>query len=226
MTLPRPLLSMMIWGVVGLGPLAADWVCAQSSSMFGSPDRRPPLTLAGTSWSYIELEPPREIKLNDIVTVVVDETAQVISEGEVNRRLQSNLNATLGKWLQLSNLDLKPANLADGPLAVDGRLNSQFQAQSEIEAREGMKLRIAAHVVDVRPNGNLIIEGRRTFVHNDERWEISVSGVVRPMDVLPNNTILSEDIAELHVFKRESGQVRDGYRRGWLLRLIDENRPF
>lgn len=206
--------------------LGSTWARAQSSSLFGPPDRRPPLTLSGTSWSFIELEPPRDIKLNDIVTVIVDETAQVISEGEINRRLQSNVNATLGKWLQMSNLDITPAELANGPLAVDGRLNSQFQAQSELEAREGMKLRIAAHVVDVRPNGNLILEGRRTFVHNDEHWEISVSGVVRPIDVLPNNTILSEDVAELHVYKRESGQVRDGYRRGWLLRLIDENRPF
>ena len=43
-----------------------------------------------------------------------------------------------------------------------------------------------------------------------------------PQDVLPNRTVLSEDVTELHVDKDERGHVRDGYRRGWLYKLIDK----
>jgi flagellar L-ring protein precursor FlgH len=44
--------------------------------------------------------------------------------------------------------------------------------------------------------------------------------------VLPNNTIRSEQVAELRVSKRETGQVRDAYRRGWFLRWMDTFSPF
>jgi flagellar L-ring protein FlgH len=49
----------------------------------------------------------------------------------------------------------------------------------------------------------------------------SLSGVVRREDVHPDNTVLSQNIAELMVEKKEIGNVRDGYRRGWLTRLYD-----
>ena len=53
-----------------------------------------------------------------------------------------------------------------------------------------------------------------------------MSGIVRREDVLPNNTILSEDVAELNIEKVETGHVRDGYKRGWLLRWLDNVGPF
>jgi flagellar L-ring protein precursor FlgH len=89
-----------------------------------------------------------------------------------------------------------------------------------------MKFRISCRVVDIRPNGNLVIEGRRTVHNNSEVWEQSLTGEVRPKDVLPNNTVLSENVAELRIDKREAGHVRDGYRRGWLLKWLDKWQPF
>ena len=85
-----------------------------------------------------------------------------------------------------------------------------------------MKFRISARVVDIRPNGHLVLEAHETVHQNEDTWERSISGIIRPEDVLPNNTVLSEDIAELQIFKRERGHVRDGYRRGWLYLLIDK----
>ena len=80
-------------------------------------------------------------------------------------------------------------------------------------------------------NGRLgaMVYGRtadETIQLNEEIWEQSLSGIVRRDDVLPNNTVLSEDIAELRIMKREVGSVRDGYRRGWFLRILDRYQPF
>ena len=81
-------------------------------------------------------------------------------------------------------------------------------------------------MVDIRPNGNLVIEGRRTIRNNNEVWEQALTGVIRAGDVMPNNTVLSENIAEMRVYKREAGNVRDGYRRGWLMKWLDAYQPF
>lgn len=211
---------------VALATVVASAAHAQSSSLLGDPSRRAPLTLAGTSWGYIEVQPPRELRLHDIITVIVDEKSQLISEGEVNQRMQSNINAVLQQWMKLENGDLKPDPFYDGTPGIQAILNSQRRGQSELEARDGLKFSIAAEVVDIRPNGNLVLEAHKEIKNNEDVWNYSLTGIVRPQDVLPNNTVLSEDLAEQRIYKRETGMVRDGYRRGWLLKLIDEYRPF
>ena len=108
---------------------------------------------------------------------------------------------------------------------VAGQYNSRFRSQADLETLDAMTFTIAAKVVDIRPNGNLVIEARRTIENNAEIWEQSLTGTIRREDVSPDNKVLSEDVAELRIKKRESGQVRDGYRRGWLTRLFDKLQP-
>jgi flagellar L-ring protein precursor FlgH len=170
---------------------------------------------------YQAQEPLKTIKLNDLVTIIVDEKTQVVSEADIQRRKQAQMNAQLKNWVELRNFSLKNAPQKDGTPHVNGTLQAQFRAQAELETRDGMKLRITTRVVDIRPNGHLVLEGHQTIRNNDEQWDRSISGIVRPEDILPNNTVLSEDVAELHIAKREQGQVRDGYRRGWFYRLLD-----
>ena len=81
-------------------------------------------------------------------------------------------------------------------------------------------------VVDVRPNGNLVLEAHKHVQQNNEIFDASLSGVVRRQDVLPNNTVLSEDVAELSIFKKEQGHIRDSWRRGWLWLFMDRHKPF
>jgi flagellar L-ring protein precursor FlgH len=101
-----------------------------------------------------------------------------------------------------------------------------MQSQAVFEAKDSMKLQIACNVVDIRPNGNLIIEGRRTIKNNEDTWEYSLGGEIRAEDVLPNNTVLSQNVSNMRLVKREEGHVRDGYRRGWFLQWLDKYQPF
>ena len=221
-TFRRTVLAASMLAALGLARSAA----AQSSSLYGSPDHRAPLTLANDSWLYQKVEPPKELQLNDIITVVVDEKSQMISEGQVDQRQQASLKARVLNWIKLDGFGIKPAPQVDGDPQLTTSLTSQNRAESEIESRDALRFRIAARVVDVWPNGNLVLEARRSVKVNDEEWEQSLIGVIRREDVLPNNTVLSEDIDNLRLYKRENGQVRDGYRRGWLLKAIDRVKPF
>lgn len=208
--------------VAFLGAQAA----AQSSSLYGCPQQRQPLTLPTYSWTYQPTQEPREIKIRDLITVVVDEKSQVISEGEVDRRKKADLSMVLKDWLKLDGLSVLPAPQNHGDPAISGSVDSKYRAESELETRDAMKFRIASEVVDIRPNGLLVIEGHRTIRNNEEVWEMSLSGLVRPEDVLPNNSVLSESVADLRIYKREAGHIRDGYRRGWMLEWLDRHQPF
>jgi flagellar L-ring protein precursor FlgH len=195
-----------------------------SSSLFGSPQRRQALTLAEYSWTY-----PKEVdevRLNDLITVIVDEKSAVISEGEMDRKKKAHGDLILKDWILLKGLAAIPDPQTLGDPHIRGEVDNKMRSEAGLETRDSMKFRIACRVADIRPNGNLVIEGRRTVRNNLEVWEQSLTGEVRPKDVLPNNTVLSENVADLRIEKREAGHVRDGYRRGWLLRWLDRWQPF
>ena len=101
-----------------------------------------------------------------------------------------------------------------------------MRSEATLETRDSMKFRIACHVVDIRPNGNLVIEGRHTIQNNEEQWDCAVTGEVRPEDIKPDNSVQSENVADLRISKQERGHVRDGYRRGWVLEWLDRYQPF
>ena len=89
-----------------------------------------------------------------------------------------------------------------------------------------MKYRIAATVVDILPNGTLILEAHKSIRSNTEVWEYSLTGRIRSQDVSGNNTVNSENIADLYIAKREQGKIQDSTKRGFITRFYDFFLPF
>lgn len=206
----------------------ATSLVAQDSSLLNRPPQTqstPPLSLQDSSFMFQQPQPPKTLRLNDIVTIVVNVNSRVLSEGEMDARKRAQLDAVLSDWIKFSGGDLIPDAQRRGDPRVSGQYNSRFRAEGDLESRDSMTFTIAAKVVDIRPNGNLVIEARRTIENNSEMWQQSLTGTIRREDVSPDNKVLSEDVAELRIRKRETGQVRDAYRRGWLTRFFDMFQP-
>jgi len=216
--------------ILMLAVAAAAEAWAQDSSLLNDSRQQRPLTLANYSWTYQTVEPPPKIQLHDLITVDVDVKSQVISEGEVDRRKKANADAVLKDWIMLDWLSIFPSPQSRGDPKIDASLNNKYKAESELETRDAMQFRITCSVVDIRPNGNLIIEGRTSIRNNTEVWDLSLTGEIRPEDVVKNgplqNSVPSKKVANLRICKREAGHVRDGYRRGWFLRWLDTYQPF
>lgn len=205
--------------------MAAD-ASAQSGSLYARAARQRPWNAKELSFIYQEHEPPKEYQLRDIVVVLVDENTRVLSEGDIDRKKKANGSMTLSDWVGLDGWAIRPDPQTTGSPTVSGKMENKYKAESEMETRESLKLTVACTVVDIRPNGLLVLEGHRSININSEQWEISLGGMVRSEDILPNNTVLSEKIADMRLDKREAGHVRDGYRRGWLQKWLDRYQPF
>jgi len=210
---------------LALAALAAD-APAQSGSLFKKAARQRPLTAKDTSFIYQELEPPKEYKVHDIVTVMVDESTRVLSDGEMEGKKKADGSMTLSDWIGIHGWSIRPDPQSAGDPTVSGKVENKYKAEGELETRESLKLTITCSVVDIRPNGLLILEGHRSIHVNNEQWEVSLGGMIRAEDVLPNNTVLSEDVADMRLIKREAGHVRDRYRRGWMQKWLDKYQPF
>ena len=105
-------------------------------------------------------------------------------------------------------------------------MDNKLRAEGNLETTDSLKFRIACSVVDIRPNGNIVLEGHSTVKNNEEVWDYALTGEIRPDSILPNNTVLSENVADMKIVKRETGHVRDSYRRGWALEWLDKWQPF
>lgn len=199
---------------------------AQTSSIFSPTDPRRGITLTEYSWTYQKANEPHPIRLHDILTVLVQEKSVVISEGQMDRKKKAYGDLKLPNWILFKGLSMVPDPQTLGEPHVRGEVDNKMRSQANLETRDSMTLQIACNVVDIRPNGNLIIEGRRTIKNNEDTWEYSLNGEIRAEDVLPNNTVLSQNVSNLRLVKREEGHVRDGYRRGWFLEWLDKYQPF
>jgi flagellar L-ring protein precursor FlgH len=203
---------------------------AQDGSLFLRPAQTPNgLTLENSSFMFQQLPPesiPRQLKEHDIITIIVDYRSRFLSEGNGQARKTQNIQAILQEWVRLDNGDLKPALMNDGEPGIAAQNNSQNRSQSDLELRDTMSFRIAAEIVDIQPNGNLVIEAHQTLRNNEERWRISLTGIVRRESIQPDRTVSSDAIYDLNIDKEEIGQVRDGYARGWLLKWYDKYKPF
>jgi len=177
------------------------------------------------SWIYIDPPQPQEIKLHDIVTIIVDEKSEVIMNSRFNRQRQSKLKAELKEFVRIG----QGGNLAPAALnapTIDAQLQGTLNSTGQLTDQEGIKYRIAATVVDVLPNGVLQLEARKKIQTQDDISEYTLTGELRATDVNPDNTASSENIASLNIVKQQKGRVYDSTKRNWGYRLYDLLSPF
>ena len=222
--LSRLALGVGGWAVLaGSISLAASQPAPFNSGVF--PDGNRPRKLNEYSWIHVEQPEPRLVKVHDIVTIVVDEKSEVTLNSRYNRQRNGILKAEIKEFLRIDSAgNLAPAAL-DGP-KIDTQLQSRLQSMGQVTDQEGIRYRIAATVVDVLPNGNLVLEARKAIRTNDDVWEYQLTGMIRSQDINNDNTALSENVANLSIEKTQRGKVFDATQRTWGLRLYDWLFPF
>lgn len=176
---------------------------------------------------YVPIPPPQQIRKHDIITVRVDITARMESDGNSEMRRSANYDLALTDWIIVNWFRwIKPSPQSNGDPRISGSLNRQNRAEGDVDTSERLQFNIATEVRDIYPNGNLLLGGGNFVRTNNEVWKVSMTGICRPKDIGPNNTILSSNILNLKIDKAEHGQVRDAYRRGWFTRWFERYHPF
>jgi len=229
----RPLCLVFVVSVISWDSLLNDVAKAQDASLLlvppPAPKQKVGLTLENSSFIYRKLPPEaelRELQLNDIITVLVDYKSALQSDGDANSKKTASFNAVLSDWLRFDGKNILPAPQNNGDPKITGALTSQFKTQADIQQKDALTFKIAASVVDIRPNGNLVIEARTEIQNDDEVWEKSLTGVVRRQSIGPDRTVRYDDVAEGRIRNRKKGFVHDSTNRGWLVRWYDEVKPF
>jgi flagellar L-ring protein FlgH len=159
--------------------------------------------------------------IGDIVTIVVSESLSAVASGATNTSRKSSAQSQIAALAGTLSAASRLAN----PLTVAG--NQQLQSQGQTSRNMTLTTTLSARVVEISPNGMLVVEGTRDIAVNSEKQSITVRGSIRPADLSPANTILSTQVADLHVQVNGKGVVGDAIRRPhFLYRLLLGLLPF
>ena len=158
----------------------------------------------------------RARNVGDILTITVQESHSVKNEEKVERRNDTSLSARLESYA-LSDKTFQSNTLPK----IDIRKETDFNGEAKQNSGSDVRASIAVVVVDVQPNGNLVVAGTRSVTVNDETRTLRVSGLVRPLDVTNNNTVGSAQVADARIsITGEGGNTRQ-VTRGPVGQLFD-----
>jgi len=110
--------------------------------------------------------------------------------------------------------------------AVAGNVSDSFKGDGSTTRTGTLVGTITAKVIEVMPNGNLILESRKELTINNEKQILILKGMVRPDDIALDNSISSGKIADAQVYFAGDGVVQSKQRGGWLVSILDVIWPF
>lgn len=189
------------------------------------PDRVSPLfAAADQSWVGGSADLFRDVRARkggDLVTVKIAINDRASLNNSSNRSRKAAANADLGFTYDMMGVVGADIN---GGGAV--KSDSTASGQGSTSRSERIELSVAAVVTSVLPNGYLMIEGSQEVLVNFEQRRLHVAGVIRPSDIMPDNTISYEKIAEARISYGGKGRITEVQQPGWAHRLWDRITPF
>ncbi len=164
-------------------------------------------------------------RVGDIVTVVIQENNGTSRNNNTTTARSSSVDASVSSFLY-------PAT-ATGLLSKKGQLpamsfsgKNAFNGGGSIANSEIIAAQIAVKVIDVLPNGNLVVEGRRQTEFSGEKLDAVLRGTVRSDDVTTTNSVFSFNIADASIQYTSHGALTDSQKKGWFTTVWDKVSPF
>jgi flagellar L-ring protein precursor FlgH len=162
----------------------------------------------------------RAEKIGDLVTITISESTSATDQSSTQTQKKLNTDGTVSvsgflEWIAgfppviepIKDLTFTPAE--------------QFSGQGKVSASGAFTTRITATVVDILPNGNLVIEGTRDITIAKDTATLGIRGVIRPQDITSGNSIQSNMIADMEITYQGEGIVAERQHDGILSRIFN-----
>lgn len=188
----------------------------------------PPITYPSAQASYSQgslyhaavstnlFEDIRAKRIGDTITVLLEEQTAASKSASTNTAKSSAIA------LQDPTVFGRTPTNNGNPFAnnsVDA--STEFAGSGDTSQSNSLRGSITVSVVDVLPNGNLLIRGRKSLTLNQGSEDITVTGIIRAIDISPANTINSGQIANARITYGGEGMLAESNTAGWLTRFFN-----
>jgi len=217
--------TTILFGVATMCAVASAQSLFQQSSpeAAAAAEQDPAAPLYGVSLYAIEPPEPREFHENDLITILVREESLLEREQTVESEKDYTLQTPrvqIPETLKFLLLNGDPADVANLP-EMDVESNSEFEGEGEYEREDRIEARITARVLEVKPNGTLLLEARSVIQTDEETSTYLLSGICRTDDVTEGNTVLSSQLFDLRLDVQHEGELRKATKKGLFPRVLE-----
>ncbi|MDY0131282.1 MAG: flagellar basal body L-ring protein FlgH [Desulforegulaceae bacterium] len=162
----------------------------------------------------------------DIIIVDIVENTNSNTSASTKLEREADISAGIPNALGfMSHLSGMYPRMNTGNLIKADTLND-FEGKGRTGRSSSVQASVGARVVNVLPNGDLVILGRKDVKINNETQIINLSGVVRAEDVSSNNRVESTYLSNAQIEISGKGVIADKQKPGWMARVIDKVWPF
>jgi flagellar L-ring protein precursor FlgH len=159
----------------------------------------------------------RAMKPHDLISVVVSENLAASTDGTVKNSRASNASSQISALFGLLHAGNAMQNL------VNQTSTAGLNAQGTSETSSSLSTTFGGQVIDVLPNGVLVIEAAREVTFSQQTQTIVLRGLVRPEDISQQNQVLSTAISSLELEVRGKGIITDyTHRQNAVVRLLEK----
>ena len=158
----------------------------------------------------------RARNVNDIVNILIVENSTATNSANTSTQKKGDVSAGIPSFLGIKT--------NPNPLTASSGLD--FSGQASTSRTGQLNASLSARVVQVMPNGDLVIEGTKQVTINREHQLLTVRGIVRQYDVSPTNVVLSTSIANMDVNFDGKGIISDANKPALLYKIFKYILPF
>lgn len=170
---------------------------------------------------------PKAMGINDIVTIKISESSTASNKAGLTTSKKTSLSMGIDSFLGYEKEAAGKLNPSFDPTSMfGGSTNNSNTGSGESTRETTLSSYITARVIDVLPNGNLVIEAKKEVLVNKEKQVAVLTGIIRPRDISYDNTIESNRVADMQIKFSGKGPVSDQTKRGWLSWLLNTIWPF
>ena len=190
----------------------------------GDSERRPENgSLYADSASLYEDRKARRI--NDLVTINITESVKANNKEETTGSKDSSINEGVTSLFNVSAATLGLSNGTASSNQLKGSGKDSFKGKGETKQEAKLVATITAKVIELLPNGNLVIDSRKEITINYETQILVLQGIIRPDDVDSSNSVLSSKVADARLYLVGDGYLQELQSPGWFVRLWNNISP-
>lgn len=156
-------------------------------------------------------EDAKPFRVGDVITIMLSESTKSSKKAATDTKKDDDISFDVP-----SVLGATPMNNGNTLLAADIAAARAFKGEGNSSQSNSLSGEITVTVVEILPNGNLVVKGEKWFTLNQGKEYIRIAGVVRPQDVASNNVVVSTKLADAQIAYSGEGFVHDSNTQGWL----------
>ncbi len=179
---------------------------------------------AGQSLALFEDMKARRV--GDTLTVVLVESTSASKNAKTNTKKENTVDVVsptiFGSAVQFdAPRQLPLANRTNNDLSMALSSSKEFKGEGDASQGNSLSGNITVTVSEVLSNGNLVIRGEKLLTLNQGDEHVRIAGIVRPVDIRADNSILSNQVADAQIIYTGNGMIADSNNMGWLARALN-----